>query len=85
MFNKNCNKNRIENGPKNNISCPSFSQINSNALISFDLREIVVRKGGQGWQQSVDGLHGLVVDDTDWAWAGNTAGVSLRLNPHTQA
>ena len=63
----------------------SFSQINSNALISFDLREIVVGKGGQHWQGSVDGLHGLVVNDTDWAWSGNTAeGVSLRLNPHTQ-
>ena len=50
----------------------SFSQINSNALISFDLREIVVGKGVQHWQVSVDGLRGLVVDDTDWAWSGNT-------------
>ena len=60
----------------------SFSQINSNALISFDLREIVVGKGGQHWKRSVDGLHGLVVDDTDWAWSGNAAeGVSLSQFP----
>ena len=32
--------------------------------------------------ESVDGLHGPVVDDTDWDWLGNAAeGVSLSQFP----